>query len=470
MPVEDASLMHNADDQLNEQDFVGADLDRERLTRRQKLANFFGGVAGYRKSSQPRHNVGYLEGLKGLIAIEAFLWVFFRTIVPGAIFESLDENNAPPRYQSVLREVFSPLFWDGNLQASFFVILSARIVCIRFLENRTAESMAGTLFRRGLRLWFPVAVSLGMCNAVNHAGGFEAIRYHADIFRNHLVETPYQLPTVLSYFNAVFNLFWYIDGTQAGVRAFPTGQLWIVPIVYQESFTVYTLMILLPYMTRGWRFWGLVCFIVISWWLNSWAWYGATGLLFGELVLDLNFMEVSKQGMGLPKTRKRLSFYWVAALFLSIGIVLKYVYEVAAPNHINDELIVHSPIYGGGLNRDFDINQPQQRVSSWFVVVGALMFIEMNVMAQKVFDNPVFRYFGRISFGWFLTQSLIIYTVGIQLDLRLQYVDGWAPVTSALAVFSAMFVLTVVCADLFTRLVDNPSKWLADWLFDWIRR
>lgn len=470
MPVEDASLMHNADEQLNEQDFVGADFDRERLTRRQKLANFFGGVAGYRHSSQPRHNVGYLEGLKGLIAFEAFLWVFMRCIVPGATFESLTENATPPRYQSVLREVFSPLFWDGNLQASFFVILSARIVCIRFLENRTAEAMAGTLFRRGLRLWFPVAVSLGISNAVNHAGGYDAVRYQAEIFANHLPEVPYKLPTALSYFNAVFNLFWYISGTQAGVRAFPTGMLWIVPIVYQESFTVYALMLLLPYMTRGWRFWGLICFIVVSWWVDSWAWYGATGLLFGELVLDLNFIEAAKSGMPLPKTRKRLSYYWLAGIFTTIGVVLKYVYEDAAPNHINDELIVHTPIYGGGLNRDYDINQPQQRVSSYFLVIGVLMFLEMNVILQKIFDNPVFRYLGRISFGWFLTQSIVIYTVGIQLNLRLQYVDGWGQATAQLAVFAAMLVTTLVCGDVFTRLVDNPSKWLADWMFDWIRR
>lgn len=246
--------------------------------------------------------------------------------------------------------------------------------------------------------------------------------------------------------------------------------LWIVPIVYQQSFTVYMVMLMFPYMTKDSRVWGLVAFIVCAWWVESWAWYSLTGLLFAEIVINMNFIEYAKSGVALPKTQKRLSYYWVAGFFLAVGIILKYVYEDAFPNAINDELIVHTPIYGGGLNRNYDINQPHQRVSSWFVIVGALLFIELNVFAQKLLANPVSRYFGRISFGWFLTQSSIIYTIGLQLNLRLQYIDHWTPPLAQFVTFLACLVSTIVVADLFTRLVDNPSKSLADWLFAWIRR
>lgn len=457
------------DEHLDDSDFVGAEIERE-PTKASKLAGVFGRIDNSRAPSEPQPTIAYIEGLKGLIAFEAFLWVFFRTIVPGAVFESLKQNPYPPRYQSVLREVFSPLFWDGHLQASFFIIISTRLVSVRFLTAKSSGSMAGTLFRRGLRLWFPTAVALMIATVISHTDGFEAIRYNADVLHNYIPEVPYKIPNALAYFNSVFNLFWYITGTQAGVKAFPTGMLWIVPIVYQESFTVYMLMLMFPYMTRGSKFYGMLAFIVVAWWLNSWAWYGVTGLLFAEGVTNLKFMETAKHGLPLPKTSKRLSTYWAAGFFLAIGIVLKYVYEVAAPNHINDELIVHTPIYGGGLNRDYDVNEPQQRVSSWFVVVGALMFIEMNVVAQKIFSNPLFRYLGRISFSWFLTQSCIIYTVGLQLNLRLQHVDHWTAPLAQFVTFLACLVTTLVCADIFTRLVDHPSKWLAEWLWDWIRK
>lgn len=470
MAVEDGTLLNrSAEENLDETDFVGAEIEGH-SQKATLLAGVFGSLDNCRQSAHPQKVIGYLEGLKGVIAFEAFLWVFMRTIVPGAVFESLSENASPPRYQSVLREVFSPLFWDGNLQASFFVVISARLVCVRFLTTKTSESMAGTLFRRGLRLWFPTAVALMIATVINYSGGFEAIVHNAEILGNHIPEVPYKIPTALAWWNSVFNLFWYIDGTQAGVRAFPTGMLWVVPIVYQESFTVYMTMLMFPYMTKDSRIWIMCAFIVAAWWVQSWAWYGITGLLFAELVINMNFIEVAKKGVPLPKTQKRLSAYWVAGAFLAIGVILKYVYEDAFPNHINDELIVHTPIYGGGLNRDYDVNQPHQRVSSWFVIVGALAFIEMNTMVQKIFANPVFRYLGRISFSWFLTQSCIIYTVGLQLNLRLQYVDHWAAPLAQFVTFLACLVLTIACADVYTRLVDNPSKWLADWMFDWIRR
>lgn len=474
MAAEGASLMHQRqaqhEEQLDDADFVGAEVENDPKTYT-PLAKVFGDWGNYRPAGQPQKTIGYLEGLKGLIAFEAFLWVFFRTIVPGAVFESLEQNTySPPRYQSVLREVFSPMFWDGNLQASFFVIISARLVAVRFLSNPSAESMAGTLFRRGLRLWFPTAVALAIATIINYAGGFEAITHNAEILNNHIPEVPYKIPNAWAFFNSVFNLFWYIDGTQAGVKAFPTGQLWIVPIVYQESFTVYMIMLMFPYMTRGTRFYGMLGFIVVAWWLQSWSWYGVTGLLFADGVIGMNFIEVAKKGLKVPYLKKRLSTYYAAGFFLGLGIVLKYVYEVADPNKINDELIVHTPIYGGGLNRDFDVNQPHQRISSWFMVVGALMFIEMNVLGQKIMANPLFRYLGRISFSWFLTQSCIIYTVGLQLNLRLQYIDHWAAPLAQFVTFLVCLITTIACADVFTRIVDNPSKWLADYLFDWIRR
>lgn len=469
MPTENANLLNpTADEALDASDFVGAEVPPPTTTG--KLAGVFGALSTHRIPNQPQKTLGYYEGLKGLIAFEAFLWVFMRTVVPGAVFESLAENPSPPRYQSVLREVFSPLFWDGNLQASFFVIISARLVCVRYLTNKTAESMAGTLFRRGLRLWFPTAVALMIATVINYCGGFEAIVINARELGNNIPEVPYKIPTALAWFNSVFDLFWYISGTQAGVRAFPTGMLWIVPVVYQESFTVYMIMLMLPFMTKGSRFWGLCAFIAVSWWVQSWAWSSTTGLLFAEVFMNLNGLEETKKGMGLPRTQKRLSYYWVASFFLFVGVTLKYVYEDAFPNHINDELIVHTPVYGGGLNRDYDVNQPQQRVSSWFVIVGAMLFIEMNTFAQKLLANPVFRYLGRISFSWFLIQSCIIYTVGLQLNLRLQVIDHWSAPLSQFVSFVVCLVTTIASADVFARLVDNPSKWLADAAFDWIRR
>jgi peptidoglycan/LPS O-acetylase OafA/YrhL len=466
--AEGRTLMQPADEQLDDTDYVGADLSGP--SKREKMSSIFGTAGNAYKPMQPREVITYLEGLKGLIAFEAFLWVFMRTFVPGASFESIKANPFPPRYQSVLREIFSPLFWDGNLQSSFFVILSARLVCVRFLRNPDATAMAGSLFRRGLRLFFPCAVALAICMALSWSGGFANVEATAVALDNRIPETPYRIPHALAWFNSVFDLFWHISGTQAGVRAFPTGQLWIVSVAYQESFTVYMIMLCLPFMTKRWALSGMFLFTLCAYWVSSWAWYGGTGLMIAHVVHNMNIAETAKSGISLPRIKRKISSYWVPALFFSIGVILKYVYQVAEPNKINDELILRTPIYGGGLNRDFSVNEPQQRISSWFVVVGVLMFLELNTMLQRVFSNPLFRYLGRISFSMFLLQGCIMYTLGLRLNFTLQVTNAWSAPLAQFVVFAAMLPMTLICADLFTRLVDNPSKWVADYLFDWIRK
>lgn len=73
------------EEQLSAIDFIGAEVE-EGPQKVSKPALVCGGFDVSRQRSQEQKTVGYLEGLKGLIAFEAFLWVFFRTVVPGAVF------------------------------------------------------------------------------------------------------------------------------------------------------------------------------------------------------------------------------------------------------------------------------------------------------------------------------------------------------------------------------------------------
>lgn len=83
--------------------------------------------------------VPWIEGLKGLLAIESFFWLFFRTFLPACVYSGVIEDE--PAWEAILRKVLSPLLWDGTLQWSFFLILSGRVVALRFREFRT-ESRA----------------------------------------------------------------------------------------------------------------------------------------------------------------------------------------------------------------------------------------------------------------------------------------------------------------------------------------
>lgn len=128
------------------------------------------------------NRIGYLEGLRGLLALEVMLWSFFRIMAPGECTRSCLEAsrgaargtgcrkddemaisasclkaehffhcpsrmrsaiatdtdidgtrpavfvNAAPMWMNSLRKALQPLFWDGHLQYTFSFILSGRVL------------------------------------------------------------------------------------------------------------------------------------------------------------------------------------------------------------------------------------------------------------------------------------------------------------------------------------------------------
>ncbi|TKA49885.1 hypothetical protein B0A49_12850, partial [Cryomyces minteri] len=147
--------------------------------------------------------VDYLLGLRGLLVLESFLWIFLQTFVP-AVVKGADSTTGRT-YQVILRKTLSVLFWNENLLYSFFIILSARTICISFIARSTKTEVAGAVFRRALRLWFPVALSLAITYAVFSATGIAYIDEYKRISGNSSFETPYQIPNALAYFNSVFD-------------------------------------------------------------------------------------------------------------------------------------------------------------------------------------------------------------------------------------------------------------------------
>lgn len=71
--------------------------------------------------------------------------------------------------------------------------------------------------------------------------------------------------------------------------------------------------------------------------------------------------------------------------------------------------------------------------------------------------------------GLFLTQSIILYTIGIKIYTRLSQEDN---ISFPVAVTTCLVVcipVVAISAEIFYRLVDYPSQVLARVVFDWIR-
>ena len=339
----------------------------------------------------------YLLGLRGFLVIQCFLWVFLQTFAPTAVKDAANVDG--PTYQQLLRKTLSVLFWNGNLLYSSFIFLSARTLCIPFFKAPKKSVVASAVVRRGLRLWFPVAVSLALVTTVFSQLGLDYIEDFQAVTGNVSFERPYFLSNAVIYFNSVFNLFWVSRdfATQSGSVAFPSQTLWIVNVVYNQSFTVFMVMVAVPFTRPAWRLQMGAVFIATAWWVQSWAWYSVTGMLIADAVMHMDFLARAAQGIKIWRDW-RLPAWVPAGAVLLAGLVMQYVWVAARPELTNSELLAHTSLYtADALNYKVKSNEPQARDDNYLFIVGFFLLLEMFEPLQAAFANRVFVYLGKRS-------------------------------------------------------------------------
>jgi hypothetical protein len=180
----------------------------------------------------------YLIGLRGFYVIQSFLFTFLQVFAPSAVAHTPNAIDAPSSTLHKALKFVSILFWNDGIIYSAFILLSARTICLPFMTSGAGSksSIAGSVFRRGLRLWLPVAVALAISTGAFRAIGYHHVDAFAEKTTNLSILTPYKIDNALIYFNAVFNLFWvttkYSD--QAGSYAFPGQMTWVINVIYQQ--------------------------------------------------------------------------------------------------------------------------------------------------------------------------------------------------------------------------------------------
>lgn len=355
--------------------------------------------------SPPTHpEQSYLLGVRGLLTLQSFTWVFLQTFVPVAIRDP--PNVDGPAYEKLLRSIFSVLFWNKSLIYSAFILLSARTICIPFLHTSTKTTLASAIFRRGLRLWFPTAAALAIVKTTSSTLGTEHITAFATHTRNPHLSTPYTLPTTLAYLNSVFNLFWTTRqfASQSANTAFPSQTLCILTLIYAQSYTVYMTMLITPYTRAAWRVKAYIAFVLTSWWVQSWAWYSITGLLLADAVVNMRYRERAAKGVRIWRTSWRCPTWIPCLVLMAAGLAMQYLWTAWRPEYANRELTAHTGLYySGGLNTKVDEKEPQARDDDYLLLLGFFLLLESSGFLQRIFSNSFSVYMGRRSLSKLLT-------------------------------------------------------------------
>lgn len=72
--------------------------------------------------------------------------------------------------------------------------------------------------------------------------------------------------------------------------------------------------------------------------------------------------------------------------------------------------------------------------------------------------------------GYFLVQSIIVYTLGITTVTNMMGDDLSGYQKASGVAFIVTLLVTILAAEAMHWLVEVPSIWFGRWLFDWIRK
>ncbi|KAI7231774.1 hypothetical protein KC330_g6248 [Hortaea werneckii] len=408
----------------------------------------------------------HIFGLRGILTILSVLWIFLQTFVPSVV----SQGTEGPTYQEVIRYVFSPVFFNLSLVRTFFFVLSARSICVRFLKKPQSSTYAGSIIRRLIRLPLFLTTACAIVFGIFGGTGVSHIHQFEEVLPNASISAPDRPKNALTGLNAIFDQFWVVRSYyyQAANDFWPSRTLWMISLIFQQSWTVYFLMVILPFTRATWHWQFLTLFALGSFWMNTWGWYDASALLLADYLINPVLRARLDSGLEINEDW-RIPYAAPGAAMTVAGFAMKYTWNVL-PQYIDKELVLHPFLdLAENTNRaQFAAADPYPRLDNFLVIFGVLLIVETTPKACTYLSARWLVQIGRRSLSIFVVQSAVFWTIGIKLFLHLHLDQRTSKATANFAVFVVATLSTILFAEVFYRLVDLPSQMIASKCYMWL--
>lgn len=158
-------------------------------------------------------------------------------------------------------------------------------------------------------------------------------------------------------------------------------------------------MVILPYTRPKWHIQGLGLFALGSFWMESWGWYSATGLMFTDIVTNPTLRSELKSGLKIGQDW-RIPYWAIALMSTAIGIALKYTW-VALPQYENSMLVLHPylDLSENHSTQTFIASGPYARLDDWLVICGVMIAVELFESVQYFLSFKPLVWIGERSFS-----------------------------------------------------------------------
>ncbi|KAI8816225.1 family 2 glycosyltransferase [Fimicolochytrium jonesii] len=426
-------------------------LDKAALKGQSEPAHTAGGAGAPKRP--PVDRTTWIDGLRGIASIIIFIHHF-------------SDNTWEVPHPDVLQwGTPTSILKDGQFAVSLFFLLSGRVLTYGFLKGRNTgkvrwRSLASAIFRRTIRLALPIFVLAFMQQQVCLAGYADEAPRAAKFLETDRLGRPLwcnvtDFKGFLSYFIQVLSNPDHIYIRTLG------STLWSMYDQFWGSVYVYILSAFMVLM-NGRRY-------IVYAFLSLWFWFANSP----NMLFVLGLMLADLAASNITKRIRDKSWYIVLGLqlvFLVVAMFLIVDQEKAddASFGILDHTINPATGVLGGYNGGARAANPWpevMRFKHWLSAVCIIAWVELAPGAQWFFSSRIFVFLGNITFGTYVIQMTVIYTIMPRLVLSFA-AKGWSYWNNVILTFIICLFITLFLAWIFYRTVDNWSLKLARWMWN----
>ena len=366
--------------------------------------------------------INYLDGLRGVAAINVMIMHFFIILVPAMIY-----SDRMPSHLGNIEQIFSStplgLIGAGNFSVCIFFVLSGYVLTQKYFINRDKKIIISGAMRRYIRLFVPVLAVTILSFLMASTGVFH-----------------YYIETVMVSGNNNYDNYWtftpdIVDAVKQAVwGSFFTGDdtynpvLWTMTTEFYGSMLVFAMALMFGVQR------------------NRWTFYLAASVLFFN-----SYYFAFIIGMGLADTfnsktsrfkadNKMIDNKIILSVILFSGLFLGS-YPVGT--------VTNDSLYAFLNNGLFEI----PKLTYHILGAGMIMFVLLNSRwLQQIFSSPVPVFLGKISYSLYLIHFLIISSFTCALFLALHPI---LPYWTAAFISCFLSVLLIIpLSYLFYKYVD----------------
>jgi peptidoglycan/LPS O-acetylase OafA/YrhL len=361
--------------------------------------------------------ITYLDGLRGIAAINVMIMHFFIILVPAMIY-----SDRMPAHLGNLEQIFSStplgLIGAGNFSVCIFFVLSGYVLTQKYFKTRDKSIIISSAVRRYIRLFVPVFAITILSFLLASTGVFH---YYIDAttisgnnnYGNYWTFTPDIFDAVKQ---AIWGTFFTGDDTYNPV-------LWTMTIEFYGSMLVFAMALMFGSQRTRW----ILYLAAVIFFLNSY---------YLAFIIGMGLADTFNSKASIFKTGNRI----ILPIILVWGLFLGS-YPVGT--------VTNNSLYGFLDNGLFQT----PKFAYHILGAGMVMYVLLNSQwLQKVFSSPVPVFLGKISYSLYLTHFLVLSSFTCALFLTLHQVLPYGTAAFISCILSVLLIIPL--SYIFYKYVD----------------